>query len=147
MTLQNLLKIGQLDEHETNAAQVRRMLDSAERSITDARQETISRETRLDAAYRAITQLCMVALWANGCRSARSKPGHHQTMIQSLVQSIGFNRDQMLLLDTFRVKRNAIDYTGEDVDEASVNECIAAADNLLRHVSQWLSDSKPELTN
>jgi hypothetical protein len=146
MSLQNLLKIGQLEEHETNAEQVRRMLDSAERGITDARQESISPETRLDAAYRAITQLCMVALWANGCRPSKSKPGHHQTMIQSLVHSIGLNRDQMLLLDTFRVKRNAIDYTGDDVDVASVDECIEAADNLLRHVTQWISNSKPELT-
>jgi len=89
MSLQNLLKIGQLEEHETNAEQVRRMLDSVERGITDARQESISPETRLDAAYRAITQLCMVALWANGCRPSKSKPGHHQTMIQSLVHSIG----------------------------------------------------------
>jgi hypothetical protein len=146
MSLQNLLTIGQLEEHETNAEQVRRMLDSAERGITDARQESISPETRLDAAYRAITQLCMVALWANGCRPSKSKPGHHQTMIQSLVHSIGLNRDQMLLLDTFRVKRNAIDYTGDDVDEASVDECIEAADNLLRHVTRWISNSKPELT-
>jgi hypothetical protein len=146
MSLQNLLKIGQLEEHETNAEQVRRMLDSAERSIADARQESISPETRLDAAYRAITQLCMVALWANGCRPSKSKPGHHQTMIQTLVHSIGLDRDQMLLLDTFRVKRNAIDYTGDDVDEASVDECIEAAHNLLRHVTQWLTNNKPELT-
>ena len=146
MSLQNLLKIGQLEEHETNAEQVRRMLNSAERTIADARQESISPETRLDAAYRAITQLCMVALWANGCRPSRSKPGHHQTMIQSLVHSIGLDRDQMLLLDTFRVKRNAIDYTGDDVDEASVDVCIEAVDNLLRHVAQWLTNSKPELT-
>ena len=122
------------------------MLASAERCITDARQESISPETRLDTAYRAITQLCMVALWANGCRPAKGKPGHHQTMIQSLAHSIGLDRDQMLLLDTFRVKRNAIDYTGADVDEASVEECIAAADNLLRHVNQWLTNNKPELT-
>lgn len=145
MTLQNLLKIGQLDKHETNAEQVRRMLDSAERSITDARQETISWETRLDAAYRSITQCCMVALWANGCRPAKSKPGHHQTMIQSLVHSIGFDREQMLLLNTFRVKRNAIDYTGDEVDAASLEECIAAADDLLRNVTQWIADSKPNL--
>ncbi len=88
----------------------------------------------------------MVALWANGCRPSKSKPGHHQTMIQSLVHSIGLDRDQMLLLDTFRVKRNAIDYTGDDVDETSVDECTEAADNLLRHVAQWLANSKPELT-
>jgi hypothetical protein len=146
MSLQNLLNIGQLDEHETNAEQVHRMLNSAERSITDAKQESISPETRLDAAYRAITQLCMVALWAHGCRPAKSKPGHHQTMIQSLVHSVGLDRDQMLLLNTFRVKRNAIDYTGDDVDGASVDECIEAADNLLCHVTQWLTNNKPELT-
>lgn len=146
MSLQNLLKIGQLVEHETDATQVRRMLQSAERSIADARQASISAETRLDAAYRAVTQLSMVALWANGFRPAKSKPGHHQTMIQSLVHTIGMDRDEMLLLDTFRVKRNAIDYTGEDVDEASVDECIVAADGLLKRVSEWLADNRPELS-
>jgi hypothetical protein len=88
----------------------------------------------------------MVALWANGFRPAKSKPGHHQTMIQSLVHTIGLDRDEMLLLDTFRVKRNAIDYTADDIDEASVDTCIAAADRLLLAVSQWLADNKPELT-
>ncbi len=38
MSLQNLLKVGQLEEHETDAIQVRRMLQSAARSIVDARQ-------------------------------------------------------------------------------------------------------------
>jgi hypothetical protein len=146
MSLQNLLKIGQLEEHETDTTQVGRMLQSAARSIADARQESISPETRLDAAYRAITQLSMVALWANGFRPPKSKPGHHQTMIQSLVHTVELDRDDMLLLDTFRVKRNAIDYTGEDVDEASVSECIGAADRLMIKVSEWLADNKPELT-
>jgi len=145
MSLQNLLKIGQLEEHETDASQVSRMLESAERSIADARQASISPETRLDAAYRAITQLSMIALWANGFRPAKSKPGHHQTMIQSLIHTVELNRDDMLLLDTFRVKRNAIDYTGEDVDQASVSECIGAAERLMVEVSQWLADNRPEL--
>ncbi|MDE0343744.1 MAG: DNA-binding protein [Deltaproteobacteria bacterium] len=145
MSLQNLLGIGQLEEHEPSVAQVRRMLASAERSIADATQGSISPETRLDAAYRAIAQLCMVALWANGYRPSRSRPGHHQTMIQSLVHSVELDRDRMLLLDAFRVKRNAIDYTGDDVDEASVDECIGAADNLLRHVIRWITTNKPAL--
>ena len=145
MSLQNLSIIGLLEEHKTSVAQVRRMLASAERSIADARQDSISPETRLDAAYRAITQLCMIALWANGYRPSRSKPGHHQTMIQSLVHSVELDRDQMLLLDAFRVKRNAIDYTGDDVDEASVEECIGAADNLLCHMITWLTTNVPAL--
>lgn len=57
MSLQNLLKIGQLAEHETDAKQVGKILASAEHGIADARQKSISPETRLDAAYRAIMQL------------------------------------------------------------------------------------------
>lgn len=146
MSLRNLLKIGQLEEHRTNASQVRRLLQSANRNIADARQKSISPETRLDAAYRAITQLSMIALWANGFRPSKSKPGHHQTMIQSLVHTIKLDRDEVSLLDTFRVKRNAIDYTGEDIDEASVDECIGAADRLVMRISAWLADNRPELT-
>lgn len=145
MSLQNLLRIGQLELHEADARQVQRMLESAERSIADARQESISPETRLDAAYRAITQLSIAALWANDFRPARSRPGHHQTMIQSLVHTIELDRDEMLLLDTFRVKRNAIDYTGDAVDESSVDECIGAADRLLKCVCKWLAENKPGL--
>jgi predicted nucleotidyltransferase len=48
-------------------------------------------------------------------------------MIQSLVHSIELDNDDRLLLDTFRVKRNAADYTGELVDEGSVVDCIDAA--------------------
>ena len=105
MSLQNLLKIGALAEHVTDADQVDRMLASAGRSIDDARQESISLETRLDAAYRAVMQVSMVALWANGLRPSKSAPGHHSTMIQSLTHSVGLDNDRMLVLDTFRVKR------------------------------------------
>jgi hypothetical protein len=48
----------------------------------------------------------------------------------------------MLVLDTFRVKRNAIDYTGYEVDEASVAACIEAADNLLQYLTTWLAEQK-----
>ncbi len=52
VTLRNLLNTGQLAEHETDAVQVKRMLHAAQRSIDDAKKETISPETRLDA-FRA----------------------------------------------------------------------------------------------
>lgn len=145
MSLQNLLKIGRLAEHKTDNNQVGKLLVAAERSIADARFDSISLHSRLDIAYRVIMQLSMVALWANGYRPSRSAPGHHQTMLQSLVLSIELDRDQMLLLDTFRVKRNAIDYTGDDVDENSVEACIEAADSLRVSLNSWLAQNKPEL--
>ena len=52
MSLENLLRIGQLTEHTTNAEQVGRMLASAQRIIDDARQGSISPETRLDKNLR-----------------------------------------------------------------------------------------------
>jgi hypothetical protein len=145
MSLQNLLKIGALAEHVTDAEQVNRMLASAGRCSDDSRQPSISLKTRLDAAYRAVMQVSMVALWANGLRPSKSAPGHHRTMIQSLHQSVGLDNDRMLVLDTFRVKRNAIDYTGEDVDAASVESCTEAADHLLQHLNQWLAENRPDL--
>ena len=145
MSLQNLLKIGALAEHVTDAQQVNRMLASAGRCIDDSRQPSISLETRLDAAYRAVMQISMVALWANGLRPSKSAPGHHRTMIQSLSHSVGLDNDRMLVLDTFRVKRNAIDYTGEDVDATSVESCTEAAEHLLQHLNQWLSENRPDL--
>jgi hypothetical protein len=145
MSLENLLKIGRLEEHDISAAQVTQLLLAVNRGLKDAGQESVSLETRLDAAYRAITQLCLVALGANGFRLPKSQPGHHQTMIQSLVHSVGLDKDEMRVLDTFRVKRNAIDYTGEDVDEGSVKVCIEAADQLRAHVRDWLQNHKPEL--
>ena len=90
-------------------------------------------------------QLSMLALWASGYRPSRKALGHHHTMIHSLIHTIDLDRDQVLLLDTFRVKRNAIDYTGDDVDEGSVEACIEAADNLHECLSNWLVENRPNL--
>lgn len=90
-------------------------------------------------------QYAMLALHANGYRPPKSKPGHHQTTIQSLVHSIQLHNDEILLLNTFRVKRNAADYTGELVDEGSVTECIGAAGRLQAALVSWLKNNRPEL--
>jgi len=147
VSLQNLSKIGQLVEHVTDKAQVAKLLEAAARFIEDARSETISKETRLDVAYKAIVQYSTVALYANGYRPSKSRPGHHQTMIQSLVHSIELDNDDRLLLDTFRVKRNAADYIGELVDEGSVVDCIDAALHLQRQLLSWLEANRPDLVD
>ena len=147
MSLQNLAKIGQLVEHVADKEQVAKLLEAAARFIEDARSEAISKETRLDAAYKAIVQYSTVALYANGYRPPKSRPGHHQTMIQSLVHSIDLDDDDRLLLDTFRVKRNATDYMGELVDEGSVADCIDAAVHLQRQLLSWLEENRPDLVD
>ena len=66
-------------------------------------------------------------------------------MIQSLVHSVGLSNDQMLLLNNFRGRRNAIDYTGEDVDEDSVEICIEASEQLMKHICDWLVKHRSDL--
>jgi hypothetical protein len=63
MTLENLLKIGQLKSHATDSAEIQRLLDAARRNLADAHVEAISPETRFDAAYKAIMQVALVAPW------------------------------------------------------------------------------------
>jgi hypothetical protein len=145
VTLQNLLKTGQPVEHDTDAAQVSRMLEAANRNIDDAKSTTVSPETRFEAAYRAVTQCATVALWANGFRLSKIQAGHHQTLIQVLPIAIGLDARQMRLLDTFRVKRNAIDYTGDAVDEESLRACIDAAGDLLQLLRSWLRARRRDL--
>ncbi len=57
MNLENLLKTRQLERHDTNARQVAKQLAAIHRSLADARVESISAETRLEAGYRAIMLL------------------------------------------------------------------------------------------
>lgn len=54
MTLENLLKTGQLSEHSARADEVQRLLEAARRNIADAKVAAISLETRFDAAYKEL---------------------------------------------------------------------------------------------
>ena len=68
MSLANLLKIGQLKLHPTDAEEIERLLIAAQRNLRDAHVTTISAETRFDAAYKAIMQCALAALMMHGYR-------------------------------------------------------------------------------
>ena len=75
MTLKNLLALS-LDAVAPDTALTAKLLAAAERNIADTKLQGLSTENRFDAAYKAIMQLSMVALNANGYRTMTSKPGH-----------------------------------------------------------------------
>lgn len=145
MTLQNLLKTGQLIEHEADAVEISKLLHAARHGIEDARVYMISTETRFDAAYKAVMQSTTVALWANGYRTSTSSPGHHRTTIQTLSKTIGLDSDRIAVLERLRHKRNIIDYTGEVMDEASLDVCIREAWRLFDDVYRWLVENRRDL--
>jgi hypothetical protein len=145
MTLQNLLRIGKLKEHPPTAAEVQRLLAAIDRNLVDAAVNSISDETRFDAAYKAVMQSALVAMMAAGYRPATSEPGHHQTMIQTLPLTLGVANDVWVVLDALRKQRNANDYTGQPITPSVVNECLMQAKALRKLLLARLSSQHADL--
>jgi len=144
MSLDNLVGI-RLEKIEPDAAAIGRLLAAARRNIDDAQVTEISAETRFDAAYKAIMQLANAALQANGFRTLTSKPGHHVTMIQTLSQTVGVDKQTVIVLDALRKQRNVADYSGDAVPMSAVEGCLSHAEVLLKSVLDWLKENRPEL--
>ena len=144
MSLDNLVGIS-LEKVTSDANSIARLLDAARRNIADAHISEVSTETRFDASYKAIMQLANAALQANGFRTLTSKPGHHMTMLQTLDQTIGVDRQTIIVLDKLRKQRNVADYSGDMVPESATSECVTYAKQLLQAVENWIQNNRPEL--
>ncbi len=131
MTLENLLAIHRLTRHKASRESILKLLAAAERNLMDARATVISAENRFDAAYKAILQCAMAALWSKGYRTPTSEPGHHQTSIQTLPKTLGVDADMVIVLDALRRQRNLNDYSGDSVSDAVLAECLDQAASLL----------------
>ena len=145
MSLQNLLKIGQLKSHPPDAKEIERLLTAAQRNLRDARVTSISAETRFDAAYKAIMQSALAALMMHGYRPDTNRPGHHMTVVQSLPLTIGVASKRVVVLDALRRQRNVTDYTGDDVDASTTDHCIIEARRLIDDVLAWRKIHRAEL--
>jgi uncharacterized protein (UPF0332 family) len=145
VSLENLLKIGQLKSHPRDAREIEQLLVAARRNVRDARVTSISAETRFDAAYKAIMQSAMAGLMMHGYRPDTNRPGHHMTVVQSLPLTIGLESKRVVVLDALRRQRNVADYTGDDVDESTAEHCIAQAEQLVDEVAAWRKSKRPEL--
>ena len=145
VSLQNLLKIGQLKSHPINADEIEQLLLAARRNLRDAHATNISAETRFDAAYKTIMQSALAALMMHGYRPDTKKPGHHMTVVQSVPLTIDADPTRVAVLDALRRTRNVSDYSGDDVDDSTVANCIAEATQLLDDVKSWRIAKRPEL--
>lgn len=145
MTLDNLIGKS-LEEVVPDAGAIKKLLEAAQRNISDARIEGLSNENKFDMAYKAIMQLANLSLQASGFRTLSSKPGHHQTMIQSLPKTVGIDIDQMIILDSLRKQRNVADYSGDLVADGTMEECLAQAEGLYDIVINWLKTSHSALS-
>ena len=145
MSLQNLLKISQIKAHPVDADEVERLLAAAQRNLRDAHVKTISAETRFDAAYKAIMQSALAAMMMHGYRPDTNKPGHHMTVLQSLPMTADLDPKRVVVLDALRRQRNVADYTGDDIDHSTADNCIVEAQRLIDDVLAWRMAHRPVL--
>lgn len=145
MSLENLLRIKQLQEHVATPQQIQQLLAAAQRNLADSAIAAISDETRFDAAYKCVMQCALIGLMAHGYRPSTTLPGHHVTMIQSLGLTFGVPATTWAVLDQLRKKRNANDYSGDLIEPAAVQACIAQAQALLQATQAWLQAHRPDL--
>jgi len=59
MTLENLLRTGQLKAHAADERELQRLLDSAQLALKDAAFADLSGDSRLNLAYRAMMQAAL----------------------------------------------------------------------------------------
>jgi hypothetical protein len=144
MTLQNLVGIS-LDRIAPAKETIGRLLDGAARHIADAKVQAISAETRFGSAYTAIRMLADVGLHAHGYRTLTSKPGHHQTAIQTLPTTLGVDPRTVVRLDALRKQRNLTEYTGDIIPDSAVIDCLTHAQSLYALTLDWLENNKREL--
>ena len=144
MGLQNLVGIS-LEQVTPVKETVKRLLDAAARHIADANVQAISAETRFSSAYTAIRMLADVSLHAHGYRTLTSRPGHHQTAIQTLPTTLGIDSQTLVRLDHLRKQRNLTEYTGDLIPESAVTECLAQAQSLYIATQSWLKANKRDL--
>jgi hypothetical protein len=124
VSLENLLRMGQLKIHPPDADEIERL--SA-------------------AAYKAIMQGALAALMLHGYRPETNRPGHHMTLVQSLPLTIGMVARRVAVLDAFRRQRNVADYTGDDIDASTTAHCITEASQLIDQVLAWRHAYRPAL--
>jgi hypothetical protein len=139
MTLENLLGRA-LEAIPEDAWNVERLMDAARRSLEDAQLPGMSSEGRFDMAYKSIMQASNAVLQAHGFRTLTSKPGHHQTMIQTLPLTIGLDRVRMITLDALRKQRNLSDYSGDPVSDAMAQDALNQAVDLHADIDAWLNN-------
>ncbi len=144
MGLQNLVGIS-LEQITPARETIKRLLDAAARHIADAKVDAISAETRFTSAYTAIRMLADVGLHAHGYRTLTSKPGHHQTAIQTLPTTLGVDSHTLIRLDKLRKQRNITEYTGDLIPESAVAECVSQAQSLHAATLSWLKANKSDL--
>jgi hypothetical protein len=118
--LDNLAKIGQLKVEPGTPAEFDGLVGSARKRLADARNESLSSESRFDLAYNAAHAFALAALRRHGYRSE-----NRYVVFQALPHTLGLDASIWRVLAKSHDLRNLAEYEGRsEVDERLLKDLI-----------------------
>jgi hypothetical protein len=121
--LENLAKAGKLKPEPPAQAELDGLVRSGSIRLADARNTTLSLESRFDLAYNAAHALSLAALRHKGYRSE-----NRYLVFQTLPHTLQLPNEQWRVLDKAHRQRNSSEYDGVlEIDTAMVEALIRVA--------------------
>ena len=132
MTLENLVKINQLNKEQPDKNEFSGLVQAAVDRLTDSQIDTLSFASRFDLAYSAAHGLALAALRAAGYRSDK-----RYLVFQCLAHTTDLNKTQIRIFSVCHDKRNLAEYEGHfEADEQLLTELITNTKILLKCVNR-----------
>lgn len=120
--LDNLAAAGQLHPEPADPREYGGLIRSGRTRLADARNASLSLESRFDLAYNAAHALCLAALRRSGFR-----PSNRYVVFQVLPRTLGLGPEVWRVLAMSHQRRNDAEYEGfVDLDERLVEDLVTA---------------------
>lgn len=132
MTLENLVKINQLNSEPPDKNELKGLVKGAVDRLNDSQLEALSFASRFDLAYSSAHGLALAALRAAGYRSDK-----RYLVFQCLVHTTDMDTVQIRIFSACHDKRNLAEYEGHfEPDEQLLSELITNTKILLKYVNR-----------
>jgi hypothetical protein len=130
--LAKLAELGHLKVEAYSEPEFSNLLNSARKRLIDARNESLSPESRFDLAYNASHSLALAALRSHGYRSNKSRA----LVFQTLAHTSGMDASKWRVLSKCHDLRNLAEYEGQtEVDSRLLAELLRIAFELEKIVA------------
>ena len=130
--LDNLVKINQLKNEPGDQTEFDGLIASAKPRLADAKNKSLSLESRFDLTYNAAHSLSLAALRWNGYRSE-----NRYMVFQCVQHTLGMSAPKWRILEDAHRKRNNAEYSGiVDIQESVVKALIEVTEEILALVSK-----------
>ncbi len=138
MSLEHLVKTGQLKAEPKNAIELRGLIQSGQARLRDATRQDLALESRFDLAYNAAHSLALAALRYHGYRSL-----NRYLVFQALPYTTGLGPEVWRILARCHEKRNLAEYEGHiEIEDQLLKDLIKATQLLEDKVKIFLHNEK-----